>query len=47
MKHILSHNRSWQMERTNTLSLGYCFSNVAIDIQGKPNAKPELYDDVS
>lgn len=44
MKHILSHNINWQMERMNTLSLGYCFSNTAVDIQGKPFNKPGLDD---
>jgi hypothetical protein len=45
MKQILSHNRYWQVERANTLSLGYCFSNITIDVQGKPYTKPEPYDD--
>lgn len=37
MARILSHNSfNWQVERRNTLSLGYCFS-VNIDAQGKPH----------
>jgi hypothetical protein len=43
MKQYYSHNsRNWQMERMSTLSLGYCFNNVAIDIQGKPNTKSRV-----
>lgn len=45
MKQILSHTTIWQMERKNTLSLGYYFSNVAVDIQGKPYARSGLNDD--
>jgi hypothetical protein len=36
MKQILSHTANWQMERRNTLSLGYCFSAINNDAQGKP-----------
>jgi hypothetical protein len=37
MAQILLHNsKNWQVERRNTLSLGYCFS-VNIDAQGKPH----------
>ena len=48
MKQYYSHNgRNWQVERTIMLPLGYCFSNVAINIQNKPNINPELYDNIS
>ena len=37
MKTILLHNRQWQAERMNTLALGYCFSSINTDVQGKPS----------
>lgn len=33
---VLHTKNNWQIERRNTLSVGYCFS-VNIDAQGKPH----------
>lgn len=40
------HTATWQMERRNTLSLGYCFSANIIDVQGKPNTSSGFKNDV-
>lgn len=43
MKNIILHTATWQMERRNTLALGYCFSTSINDVQGKPST-PGLCD---
>ena len=37
MKTNILHMISWQNERINTLALGYCFSSINADVQGKPS----------
>jgi hypothetical protein len=35
-QHYIHTNTIWSLERRNTLSLGYCFSSIKVDAQGKP-----------
>ena len=44
MKTNILHTAKWQMERRNTLALGYCFSSINTDVQGKPSTSPGLCD---
>lgn len=44
MKQIILHTATWQMERRNTLALGYCFSSITVDQKGNPQASPGLCD---
>jgi hypothetical protein len=36
MARILTHTATWQNERRSTLLVGYCFSSINADVQGKP-----------
>lgn len=46
MKQIILHTATWQMERRNTLALGYCFSSINVDQKGNPQ-QTGLYDDIN
>lgn len=37
MKTNILHMINWQIERRDTLALGYCFSSINADVQGKPS----------
>lgn len=43
MRTNILHTAKWQMERRNTLALGYCFASIN-DVQVQPSISPGLCD---